>query len=368
LLIIGGCIVFRHPAATKPARAPSVPVSAATVKSGSIDVYLDELGTVTPVSTVTVTSRVTGAVTEIHYTEGQMVKKNDLLAVIDPRPYEAAVTQAEGQLEKDNAISQNAQIDLSRYQDAYRQHAIPEQQVATQQATLEGDEGTVKVDEGNLEAAQVNLEYTHIVSPIDGRVGLRLVDLGNIVSANGTTPLVTITELQPITVIFTLAEDDLSRVVKAIRGGRTLRVAAFDRGLETKLADGKLLTIDNQVNTSTGTIRARAVFANAHNELFPNQFVNARLYLARLKQVNLIPTEAIQRNNDAAQVYIVQANGTVQLQTIKITATDGDTSAVTGVNSGQTVVTDGFDRLQNGTRAAIRKPSPGAPRPPSTSE
>lgn len=360
LLIVLYLLFGRPQKARAPAAAPGVPVSTAKVTQGSIAITLDALGTVTPISTVTVTSRVSGAVTEIHYTEGQMVKKGDLLLVIDPRPYQAALTQASGQLAKDRALLRDAQIDLDRYEEAYRQRAIPEQQVATQRATVAADEGAVTVDQGNLAAAQVNVDYTRITSPIDGRVGLRLVDLGNIVSADGTTPLVTVAQLQPITVIFNLAEDDIARVAEAVRGGAPVRVDALDRSQERVLAQGRLLTLDNQINVATGTVRGRAVFANQDNGLFPNQFVNARLYLKTLTGVDLVPTEAIQRNNDTTQLYVVQPDQTVDLKNVVVTATQGAVASVTGVDAGDTVVTDGFDKLQNGTKVRPRQAGPPA--------
>jgi membrane fusion protein, multidrug efflux system len=348
----------------KPAPVPPpVPVSAQQVKLGDIDIYLDALGTVTPVYTVTVTSRVGGELTEVDYREGQMVRKNDLLAVIDPRPYDALLLQAKGQLARDQAMLKNARIDLARYQGAFEQHAIPEQQLATQQALVEQDEGVVTLDQGNLDAAQVNVDYTRIVSPIDGRVGLRAVDPGNIVAANGTTALATITQLRPITVIFFLAEDDLSKISAQVASNRALPVVAYDRTQQHKLAQGSLITVDNQINPATGTVRARALFSNDHDELFPNQFVNARLLINTLTQVNLAPTAAIQRNNDAAFVYVVQPDGTVKSRDIKILATEGEVAALTNVSPGEKLVTDGFDKLQNGTRIAVRQ-APAAPAGP----
>jgi multidrug efflux system membrane fusion protein len=344
----------------KPSGGQPIPVATAPVKIGNVDVYLDALGTVTPVYTVTVVSRVAGAITEIHFKEGQIVKKNDLLAVIDPRPYEAALIQAQGQLTRDQALLKNAHIDLVRYQNAYREHAVPQQQLATQQATVDQDEGTVKVDEGNLEAAQVNVDYTHIRSPIDGRVGLRNIDLGNVVPANGTQGLCVITQLKPITVIFTVAEDALEQVTAAMKTGQPLKVLALDRAKEHQIAAGTLITVDNQVNVATGTVRARATFPNDDNALFPSQFVNARLLVKTLTQVNVIPQAAIQRNNDVAFVYVVQKDGTVKSQNITIQATEGETSAVTGVSVGDELVTDGFDKLQTGTKVVQRKPAQGS--------
>jgi multidrug efflux system membrane fusion protein len=345
---------FSKPTA-KPSGPQPIPVSLAPVKLGDIDIYLDALGTVTPVYTVTVVSRVAGEITDVRFKEGQIVKKNDLLAVIDPRPYVAAQLQAQGQLVRDEAALKNARIDLVRYQNSYQERAIPEQQVATQQATVEQDVGTVKLDQGNLAAADVNVDYTRIVSPIDGRVGLRNIDPGNIVPANGTLGLCVITQLQPITVIFTIAEDDLGDATQGMASGRPLPVQALDRSKQHALATGTLITIDNQVNTTTGTVRARATFPNTHNELFPNQFVNARLLVKTLTQVNLVPQAAIQRNNDAAFVYVEQPDSTVQSVNVTILATEKETSAITGVKVGDQLVTDGFDKLQNGSKIVQRK-------------
>jgi membrane fusion protein, multidrug efflux system len=344
----------------KPAAPQAIPVATAPVKLGNIDVYLDALGTVTPVYTVTVASRVAGEITEVRFKEGQVVKKNDLLAVIDPRPYVAALLQAQGQLSRDEAALKNARIDLVRYQNSYKEHAIPEQQLATQQATVDQDEGTVKVDQGNLAAAQVNVDYTRIVSPIDGRVGLRNIDPGNIVVANGTSGLCVITQLQPITVIFTVAEDDLDAVTVEMATGRPMPVQALDRSKQQHIATGTLITVDNQVNTTTGTVRESATFPNTHNELFPNQFVNARLLVKTLTQVNLVPQAAIQRNNDAAFVYAVQPDSTVKSVSVTILATEAGFSAITAVKAGDQLVTDGFDKLQNGSKIVQRKAQPEA--------
>jgi len=342
----------------KPSAPPAIPVATAPVTRGNIDVYLDALGTVTPVYTVTIVSRVAGEITEVHFKEGQIVNKNELLAVIDPRPYVAAQLQAEGQLRHDEAMLNNARVDLVRYQNSFKEHAIPEQELATQQATVDADEGTVKLDQGNLAAAQVNVDYTRIVSPIAGRVGLRNIDPGNVVVANGTTGLCVITQLQPITVIFTIAEDEIDAVTAQMATGRPMQVLALDRSKQHSLAGGTLITLDNQVNTTTGTVRARATFPNTHNELFPSQFVNARLLLKTLTEVNLVPQAAIQRNNDVAFVYAVQPDGTVQSRTVKILATEGETSAVTGVDAGEQLVTDGFDKLQSGTKIVPRQTAP----------
>jgi membrane fusion protein, multidrug efflux system len=345
---------FSAPKPKPPAPAP-IPVSTGASKTGDINIYLDALGTVTPVYTVTVTSRVAGELTEILYTEGQMVKKGDVLAVIDPRPYQALLVQAQGQLARDTALLKNARLDLGRYQNAYEQHAIPEQQLATQQALVEQYEGVVQLDQGNQASAQINVDYSRITSPIDGQVGLRTVDPGNIVAADGTAGLAVITQLQPITVVFNISEDDLSRVTEQTSAGHTLSVEALDRAQQHKIADGTLLTLDNQINTTTGTVKARATFPNKKNELFPNQFVNARLLVKTLTGVILVPTAAVQRNGDASFVYAVQPDSTVLSKDVKILAAEGETTAVSGVKSGDVLVTDGFDKLQGGSKIVDRQ-------------
>jgi multidrug efflux system membrane fusion protein len=347
----------------KPSGPPAIPVVTAPVVLGNLDVYLDAIGTVTPVYTDTIVSRVAGMITEVHFKEGQIVKKDELLAVIDPRPYAAALLQAQGQLARDQATLKNARVDLVRYQNSYQVHAIPQQELATQQATVDADAGTVKLDEGNLAAAQVNVDYTRITAPIAGRVGLRNIDPGNVVAANGTSGLCVITQLQPITVIFTIAEDAIDEVTAQMATGRSMQVLALDRSKQHQLDAGTLLTVDNQINTTTGTVRARATFPNERNALFPNQFVNARLRVKTLTQVNLVPQAAIQRNNDATFVYAVQPDNTVKSTNIKILATEGETSAVTGVDPGVQLVTDGFDKLQNGSKVVQRKPAPAGAAP-----
>lgn len=333
-----------------------IPVSIAPAKKGNIGVYVNALGTVTPVYTVTVASRVVGTLAKVNYREGQMVHKGDLIAEIDPRPYAATLVQAQGQLARDQALLNNANVDLNRYRAAYEQHAIPEQTVATQQATVAQDEGTVKLDEGNLDAAQVNVDYARIVSPIDGRVGLRTVDPGNIVPANGTTGIATITQLQPITVIFTMAEDYIDQVASQMRGGHSLKVLALDRSDESQLAVGTVLTLDNQIDPTTGTVRVRATFPNKDLKLFPNEFVNARLLVKTLNGATLIPTAAIQRNNDQAYVYVVDPQkSTIESRNVTVATTDGETAAVTGVNVGDNLVTDGFDRLTSGIKVRAKK-------------
>jgi len=333
-------------------------VAAEKVKQGDMGVYItDIIGTVTPVYTVSITSRVAGQLMQVSYKEGQIVHKGDLLAVIDPRPYVAAEEQAQGQLERDQALLKNAHTDLDRYNAAYAQHAIPEQTLATQQALVSQDEGTVKLDQGNVDAAKVNVAYTKLTSPIDGRVGLRQVDPGNIVPANGTAPLLTITQLQPITVIFAMAEDHISEVVAQVQKGQPLEVDAYQRDNSTLLAKGTLLTLDNQVDVGTGTVKVRAKFANTDNHLFPNEFVNVRLLVRTLKDAIIIPTAAIQRNNDASYVYSIDPEkSTVQSRPIKVITSDGTQAAVTGLQADEVVVTDGFDKLQDKTKVVVRQP------------
>ncbi|HEX8815980.1 MAG TPA: efflux RND transporter periplasmic adaptor subunit, partial [Terriglobales bacterium] len=293
---------------TVKASAPvrSVPIAVATAKTGDIGVYIDALGTVTPVYTVTVTSRVQGQIMKVNYREGQMVRKGDSLLEIDARPYEAALTQAEGQLAHDQAVLNEARIDLDRYKQALDRNAIAKQQYDDQQQTVFQDEGTVKNDEGMLDNAKVNLIYCHITSPIDGRVGLRLVDPGNIVQANSTTPLVVITQLQPITVIFSVAEDYLPQIQQQLRQGHTMAVDALDRDNSKKIASGSLLTVDNQIDTTTGTVKLKAQFTNSDNALFPSQFVNAHLLVQTQHGATLIPNAAVQRNAQGAFVYVVK--------------------------------------------------------------
>jgi multidrug efflux system membrane fusion protein len=294
---------------------------------------------------------------QVSYREGQMVHKGDVLAEIDPRPYEAALEQAQGQLQRDEALLKNARTDVTRYEAAFAQHAIPEQTLVTQQATVNQDEGTVKLDQGNVDAAKVNVEYTKLVSPIDGRVGLRQVDPGNIVPANGTAALLTITQLQPITVIFPMAEDHINEVVEEMHAGHRLTVLALDRSNSTQIAQGTLLTLDNQIDPGTGTVKVRAQFANSDLKLFPNEFVNARLLVKTIKDANIIPSAALQRSNDSSYVYVIDPeSSTVMSRPVKILTSNGLQAAVTGVQAGETLVTDGFDKLQDKTKVVIRKP------------
>ncbi len=375
LVLSGGFLYFRHRQAASEAAAKAkasqqvraVPIVAATARKGDIGVYIEALGAVTPVYTVNVTSRVQGQVMNVYYREGQMVRKGDPLLEIDPRPYQAAFTQVEGQLEHDEAVLAEARIDLDRYQAAFNRNAIAKQLLDDQTQIVKQDEGTVKNDQGQVANAQVNLAYTHITSPIDGRVGLRLIDPGNMVQANGTTPLVVVTQLAPITVIFSVAEDYLSQIQRQLRKGNKLAVDAYDRTQEKKIAEGTLLTIDNQIDTTTGTVKLRAMFPNKDEVLFPNQFVNARLLVETQHDVTLVPSPGIQRNAQGAYVYSIK-NQKAAIQTVKVGTTDGNTTAIEGIQPGDVIAVNGFDKLQDGIAVTIRKPATNATANESTQE
>ena len=362
LLGIGGLVYYRKQQAaeaaakTKAALANrSVPITTASVTTGPIGIYINALGTVTSVYTATITTRVDGQINSVNYVEGQMVHKGDVLVQIDPRPYQAALTQAQGTLAHDEALLNEARIDMDRYQLALNRNAIPKQQLDDQIQIVKQDEGSVKNDQGTLANAATNVDYATIKAPIDGRVGLRLVDPGNIVTAAGGTPLVVITQLQPITVIFSVAEDYLPQIQKQMHQGHKMSVDAFDRNQQIKLASGTLLTLDNQIDTTTGTVKLKAIFANSDISLFPNQFVNARLLVDTQQNATLVPTAAIQRNPQGAFVYVVKSNQAA-MQPVTIGTTDGGVAAVQGVNPGDAIAITGFDKLQDGAKVSIQKP------------
>jgi membrane fusion protein, multidrug efflux system len=323
-------------------------INTVTAHGGDIGVYVQALGTVTPLNTVSLTARVSGQITKVEYQEGQLVHEGDPMVEIDPAPFQAAVTQAEGQLARDQAQLENAKINLVRDTDLLAKGVISQQEYDAQNATFHQDEGAVKLDEGNLEVAKVNLAYCYITSPIDGRAGLQLIDPGNIVQANGTNPLVVITQLKPITVEFDVAEDDVPQIIHAVHEGRQL---AAD---QKKLATGTLDAFDSEINTTTGTLKLRAIFNNDDEPLFPNQFVNVRLLVDTHKGVTLLPNSAIQRNDSGAFVYFLQPNQSVALRTVTVGTTDGNVSEVQGLQSGAVVAADNFNRLSDGAKVSVR--------------
>jgi multidrug efflux system membrane fusion protein len=337
------------------------PVGAATVDNGDIRILLNELGTVTSLNTVTVLSQISGQLVEIGFKEGQLVKKGDFLAQIDPRPYQAALEQAQGTLAHDQGLLEQAQADLKRYQTLGRQDSIAQQQLDDQKYLVAQYTGTVGTDQGTVDNAKLNLAYCRIVSPIDGQVGLRQVDLGNYVQASASTSLVVITLMQPISVIFSVPEDNLPDIITRIRGGATLSVEAYDRANTKLLATGRLATVDNQIDTTTGTIKLRAMFDNPDELLYPNQFVNARLLVNTMQGVVRVPVPAIQRGEPGTYVYLINDNNTVSVRPVKIGPTDGGFTAVlSGLQPGEKVVTDGTDRLRDGATVTI--PSAGQSR------
>ena len=343
---------------------PATLVTAATAHKGDIGVYFSGLGAVTPLYTVTVTSRVDGQLMNVYYKEGQTVRKGELLAEIDPRPFEVQLKQAEGQLIKDQANLQNARVDLARYQELIKRNAVAEQTLATQQATVVQDEGIVKTDQAMIDSAKLNLVYSRITAPITGRVGLRLVDPGNIVLTAGNTPLMVLTQIEPISVIFTLAEDQVPAVVKRFRAGQRLQVDAYDRDLKRKLSQGYLLTLDNQIDQTTGTLKLRAIFDNKDDALFPNQFVNARLLVEEKYGVTLVPTAAIQRGTQRTFVYLVKPDNTVTVRDVSLGTTEGDNvEVVSGLVPGDVVVTTGVDKLQEGSKVNAQVSAGNVARP-----
>ncbi len=341
-------------AASAAAGTGPVAVSSATATTGDIGVYLSAIGTVTPVYTDSITSQVTGVIKAVHYKEGQVVRKDDPLIDIDPQPYAAQLGEAKGALERDENLLAQAQMDLERYKQAWSRNGISRQQFEDQEKIVSQDQGTVNYDKSAVQYAQVQLNYCHIVAPINGRVGIRLVDPGNLVTANATTVLVVITQLRPITVIFTLAEDSLSQVLGQMSQRRLLTVEAYDRTQDALLGTGKLTTVDNQIDTTTGTVKLRATFDNPKNALFPNQFVNTRLLVKTLHDQTLIPSSAIQHNGDTTFVYLLK-DGKAISRNVKTGVSDRGRTTVQGIDPGDAVANSSFEKLQNGTPVTVSK-------------
>ncbi len=336
------------------AAGATVSLVTSTAKRGNIGVYLDAIGTVTPVYTTVIGSQVTGIINQVLYKEGQMVHKGQSIIQIDSRQFAAQVATAQGVLERDTNLLAQAELDLKRYQDAWARNAIPRQTLDDQEKIVAQDKGTVKADEGTLQFDQVQLGFTNITAPISGRVGLRLVDPGNLATASSTTALAVITQLQPITVVFTIPEDNVTQLEQQLRKGKSLSVDALDRSEQTKLGAGKLEATDNQIDTTTGTLKLRAVFDNKDSALFPNQFVNARLLLQTLQNVVLVPSSCIQHNGDQAFVFLIQ-EGVAHIHGVKPGVSEGAYTEVEDLNPGDVVADSSFEKLQDGSKIVVSK-------------
>src|SRR5215470_15958836 len=369
---VGWWLYGRQPAPPPPqgrqnAFGGAMPVVAAPAVTGDIDITLNGLGTVTSLATVTIRSQISGQLVRVAYQEGQMINKGDLVAEIDSRPYELALAQAQGALERDQALLQVAELDLKRYQDLAKTNAIPRQQLDTQISLVAQDKGLVVADQAQIDVQKLNIAYCHIIAPVTGRAGLRLVDPGNYVTAGDATGIVVITQLQPISVVFTVAEDNVPQIARRLRAGATLPVIAFDRSGVVKLATGVLKTLDNQIDTTTGTLKLRAEFANEDDGLFPNQFVNVQLLIDTLHDATVVPTSAIQRGAPGTFVYLVNADNTVTVKPVTVGPASAEQIAIqSGLAPGDGVVIDGADKLRNGARVVPRNAegSPGGGRGP----
>jgi membrane fusion protein, multidrug efflux system len=364
ILAAASVLLLRHHENAKAAALVHPPagitVTSATASKGDIGVYLDSIGTVTPVYTDSITSQVNGVVLAVHYTEGQRVRKGDPLIDIDSRPYRAMLLQAQGTLQRDQNVLAQAQLDLERYRAALERNAIAKQIVDDQEKLVLQDEGTVTTDQGIVQYDQIQVDYCHITAPFAGRVGLRLVDPGNVEQSTGTVTLAVITQVEPITVIFTIPEDSLGPVEARLSKKAKLAVDAFDRTAQTKLASGQLLTLDNQIDTTTGTVKGRALFDNTNDALFPNQFVNTRLLVNTLQGVTLIPSSAIQQNGQTSFVYVIQDN-IAHMRNVKPGVTDGGVTQVGGINPADVVANSSFDKLQDNAAVVISNTPVSAP-------
>lgn len=374
-IFLVGYLIYRSSGTAPPAggrRAQQAaagvqPVGAATVGIGDIRVIVNALGTVTPIATVTVQTQISGQLLQVAFTEGQLVKQGDFLAQVDPRPYQLLQAQYEGQLAHDQGLLAQAQVDLERYQKLAEQNSIARQQYEDQVYIVQQYQGTVKLDQAQVDQQKLNVIYCHIVSPVTGRVGLRLVDPGNYVQTTASTGLAVITQMQPITVIFPIPEDDLPDVLPTLNAGGTFQVTVYDRANVKLLATGRVIALDSQIDTTTGTVKVRAQFDNADNALFPNQFVNAQLLVKTLTNVVTVPTAAIQRGAPGTYVYVIK-DGKVTVRTIKAGPTDGPMTAVTsGLSAGEQVVIDGTDRLRDGARVTVPGAAPVADTAPKNS-
>jgi membrane fusion protein, multidrug efflux system len=361
-ILLSACNGASSKSAQASAAPPPIPVAVATTQQRDFPVYLSGLGSVQAYNTVSLKSRVDGQIVQIAFREGQLVKQGDLLLVIDPRPYQVAVEQAEAAIARDQAQLKNAQLDYDRFQGLFKEGVISQQQFDAQRALVGQLEGTVKADQAAIDNVKLNLVYTRITAPVSGRVGLRLVDIGNMVHANDTNALLVLTQMQPIAVVFTLPEDQLPAVAKRMKG-QTLEVDAYSRDDSTRIAEGKLLTIDNQIDPTTGTAKLKAIFDNVDNVLFPNQFVNARLLLETRKNAMVVPAAAVQRGpQGSTYAYVVKADKTVEVRQLKVALTQDNLSVIaSGLTAGEQVVTDGQDKLQSGSRVDPHAASGSAP-------